>query len=116
LSTFATPLNSFAYVTHKADMPVAACFCIHDAQRAYYMLGGVDEEHGAAAAAPMAMFACIRHARDLGLEVYDFEGSMVPGIEQYFRSFGGTLTPLYRVVKASLPIEMALKPFKRSLF
>jgi hypothetical protein len=64
----------------------------------------------------MAMFACIRHARDLGLEVYDFEGSMVPGIEQYFRSFGGTLTPLYRVVKASLPIEMALKPFKRSLF
>ena len=67
-------------------------------------------------AAPMAMFACIRQARELGLEVFDFEGSMIPGIERYFRSFGGTLTPLYRVVKASLPIEWALKPFRRSIF
>ncbi len=116
LTGFFQPTNSFAYVTHKDDLPVAVCFCLHDAKRAYYVLGGVDDEHGVAAAAPMAMFACIRHARDLGMEIYDFEGSMVPGIEQYFRSFGGELTPLHRVVKASLPIEIALKPFKRALF
>jgi hypothetical protein len=113
---FARPDNSFAYVTRKAGVPVAACFCIHDAKRAYYVLGGVDDVQGVGAAAPMAMFACIRQARDRGLERYDFEGSMVPGIEHYFRSFGGDLTPLYRVVKASLPIEMALKPFRRSIF
>lgn len=91
-------------------------FCLRDARRAYYVLGGVDDEHGAAAAAPMALFTCIRHARDHGLEVFDSEGSMVPGIEQYFRSFGGTLTPLHRVVRASLPIEMVFKSVKRSLF
>jgi hypothetical protein len=116
LNGFAQPNNSFAYVTHKDGVPVAVCFCVHDAERTYYVLGGVDDDCGVAAAAPMAMFACIRHARELGQGVYDFEGSIVPGIEQYFRSFGGTLTPMYRVVKASLPIEMVLKPFKRALF
>ena len=116
LHGFARPDNSFAFVTCKAGVPVAACFCIRDATRAYYVLGGVDADEGVGGAAPMAMFACIRQARELGLEVFDFEGSMIPGIERYFRSFGGTLTPLYRVVKASLPIEWALKPFRRSIF
>ena len=116
LTQFACADNSFAWVTRKEDVPVAVCFCLRDSKRAYYVLGGVDEERAVSAAAPMAVFACIRHARELGLEVFDFEGSMVPGIEQYFRSFGGVLTPLHRVVKASLPIELALKPFKRALF
>jgi lipid II:glycine glycyltransferase (peptidoglycan interpeptide bridge formation enzyme) len=116
MGCYANPSNSFAYVTCKAGMPVAACFCIFDEKRAYYVIGGVDDEHGVAAASSMALFACIKHARDVGLEVFDFEGSMVPGIEKYFRSFGGTLTTLHRIVKASLPIEMMLKPFKRSLF
>jgi hypothetical protein len=116
LSAFATPENSYAYVTRREGRPVAACFCVRDRRRSYYVLGGVDDEHGVSAAAPMAVFASIRHAREAGLERFDFEGSMVPGIEQYFRSFGGALTPMYRVVKASLPIELALKPFKRTLF
>ncbi len=116
LTAFATPDNSFAYVTYKEERPVAVCFCMYDARRAYYLLGGVDDEHGVSSAAPLAVFGCIRHAREKGLELFDFEGSMVPGIEQYFRSFGGALIPLCRVVKASLPIELALKPFKRALF
>lgn len=116
LHGFATPGNSFACATVSRGEPLAVTFCVHDQRRAYYLLGGVDERQQQPAASPMAMFGCIRRARDLGLETFDFEGSMIPGIERYFRSFGGTLTPLYRVVKAWLPVELALKPFKRSLF
>lgn len=116
LHQYAKGHNSFAFITRLHENPVAGCFCVHDHHRAYYLLGGFDHHNTLAAAGPMTMFACIRHARDLGLEQFDFEGSCVPGIERYFRSFGGTLTPMFRVVKASLPIEMVLKPFKRHLF
>jgi len=30
-------------------------------------------------------------------ELYDFEGSMLPGVEQFYRRFGGELTPYYRI-------------------
>lgn len=42
----------------------------------------------------MSLYYSILHARDLGLRVFDFEGSGVPEIEEYFRSFGGSLVPL----------------------
>ncbi len=113
---FATPASSFAYATWLGEAPVAVCFCIHDCQRAYYLVGGVDAAKDETAASPMAIFAGIRHARDLGLEIFDFEGSSVPGIERFFRGFGGDLVPQLRVVRAPLLVEMALKPFKRSLF
>ncbi len=116
LHDFAHKGNSFACATISEGVPVAVTFCVYDKRRAYYLLGGVDERQQQPAAAPMAMFACIQRARELGLEVFDFEGSMVPGIERYFRSFGGDLVPMCRVVKAPLPIELLLKPFKRSLF
>jgi hypothetical protein len=116
LQQFADKTNSFAFVTRLNSKPIAACFCVHDRTRAYYLLGGFDHESNVPAAAPIAMFGCIKHARDMGLEHYDFEGSSVPGIERYFRSFGGELTPVFRVIKASLPIEMVLKLFKRHLF
>ena len=35
--------------------------------------------------------------KELGLNQYDFEGSMVQSLEQFFRKFGGTLTPYYAV-------------------
>jgi hypothetical protein len=64
----------------------------------------------------MSMVEAIRHARDLGLQTFDFEGSAIPPVEAYFRGFGGKLTPYFRVNKAWLPIEMVLKFFKRRLF
>ena len=62
------------------------------------------------------MIESIRHAKELGLKTFDFEGSVIPAIERYFRGFGGKLTPYYRVNKAWLPLEMALKLVKRQLF
>jgi len=116
LHAFAGAGHAYACATISDGAPIAVTFCVYDERRAYYLLGGVDERQQPPAAAPMAMFACIQRARELGLEVFDFEGSMVPGIERYFRSFGGDLMPLCRVVKAPLPIELLLKPFKRALF
>lgn len=113
---FANDKNSFAFITMKNKKSIAGAFCVHDKNTAYYLLGGYDSEsrhHGAGA---LALWEAIKHSQALGLKYFDFEGSMVPQIEKYFRGFGGRLTPYYRVNKAKLPLEIILKFFKRELF
>ena len=116
LFNFADNTNSFAYATFRDDNPIATSFCVYDKDTAYYLLGGYDyknKHHGAGA---LSVWGAIKHAKELGLKYFDFEGSMVPQIERYFRGFGGKLTPYYRINKAKLPLEMLLKFFKRELF
>jgi len=58
----------------------------------------------------------IEKAKQLGCQIFDFEGSMLKGVEIFFRNFGGKMEPYYTINKASLPIEMLLKFKKRELF
>lgn len=62
------------------------------------------------------MFEAIQHTQQLGLERFDFEGSVIPAIERYIRGFGGKLTPYFKVNKAWLPIELAMKFVNRNIF
>ena len=116
LFTYANPANSYTFVVESSGIPIAGAFVVHDARSAYYLFGGYRPEDKHNAAGALALFESIRHAKELGLEVFDFEGSSVPAIERYFRGFGGRLTPCYGVNKAWLPIEMGLKLFKRRQF
>ena len=113
---YANPTNSFGFTTYRGENPISTCFIVHDAKTAYYLLGGYraeDRHHGAG---PLAVFAAIQHSQELGLKTFDFEGSMVPAIERYFRGFGGQLTPYLTVNKGWLPVEMALKLIRRQIF
>ncbi|MDA8087541.1 MAG: GNAT family N-acetyltransferase [Nitrospiraceae bacterium] len=116
LFDFATGSNSFAFAAFRGDIPIACTFCVRDNETAYYLLGGYDSVNKHHGAGPLCVWEAIRHAKSLGLAYFDFEGSMVPAIERYFRGFGGQLTPYYRANKAALPLEIALKFFKRRLF
>lgn len=82
----------------KDGSPLAATYIAWDNKRSYYLMGGYDAEkhhHGASA---MATWEAIKFSKnELGLSEFDFEGSMVPNIEQYFRKFGGNLIPHYTV-------------------
>jgi len=116
LFDFAKEHNSYAFVTFDKEIPVGCAFCIYDNKTAYYLLGGYDsanKHHGAGA---MSMWEAIKHAQKLGLKYFDFEGSMVPQIERYFRGFGGQLTSYYTVNKAIFPLEVILKLIKREMF
>lgn len=116
LFEFANSNNSVAFATFNNDRPIACTFCVYDKNTAYYLLGGYDHEckhHGAGA---LSMWEAIKYTKELGLDYFDFDGSMVPQIERYFRGFGGQLTPYYRINKAKLPLEILLKFVKRELF
>jgi len=69
--------------------PAAGVFVIHDDRIAYYLIGGYADgaHHGAGA---LALWSAILKARQLGLQTFDFEGSVIPSIERYFRGFGAS--------------------------
>ncbi len=108
--------NSFCFISCYQGSPAAGVFVVHDSKTAWNLMTGYDNNNTHHGAGPLAMNCAIQKAKALGLEVFDFEGSVIPPIERYFRGFGGQLTPVFGVNKAWLPIEMGLKLLKRQKF
>ena len=78
--------------------PLGAVWIAWDDKRAYYLLGGYDSSANSNNALALAMWRAIEFAATgLKLPEFDFEGSMIPSVERFFRKFGGTLTPNYRI-------------------
>jgi len=116
LYQYASPSNSFAFAAFNQGRPIACVFCVYDRKSAYYLMGGYDPSsahHGAGAA---CMEAAIFKAKSLGLEIFDFEGSIIPAIERYIQGFGGRLTPYFTINRAWMPLEILLKFKKRAVF
>jgi lipid II:glycine glycyltransferase (peptidoglycan interpeptide bridge formation enzyme) len=116
LSCFADSSNSFAFAAMNNGQPVSATLTIHDKSTAYYLLGGYDPATKHSGAGILCMWQSILHSRESGLETFDFEGSMLPEVERFFRGFGADLVPYFTVNKAWLPLEFMLKLFKRERF
>jgi len=116
LFEFANKNNSFAFATFQDEKPLACFFVVYDQVSTHGVASGYDHRYKHRGGGPLATWGAIQHAKDLGLQCFDFEGSMVPRFEKYLREFGGQLIPYYRVNKAKLPLEIILKFFKRDLF
>ncbi len=116
LFNFSTPHNSFAFTAYQNNIPIAAAFCLFDKHKAYYLLGGYDNKNKHHGAGPLCMLECIKYAQNLKLPVFDFEGSMLPEVEKYFRDFGGELKPYYTIHKAAKCTEILLKFVKPNIF
>ena len=83
---------------NKENKPVGGVWIVWDEKRAYYLLGGYDHAAKSNNAVALAMWRAIQYtALNLRLAEFDFEGSVIPPVERFFRKFGGTLTPSYRI-------------------
>ena len=102
LKEFPPGRNSFLFISWKGKYPIAAVYCVYDRKVAYNLMTGYDHERSHSGAQSLAIYKAILKAQSLGLEIFDFEGSMVQNIEKFFRGFGGALVPYYRVSKAKL--------------
>lgn len=111
LLEFANPSNSFAFVAHHNSVAIGATFCVINNSKAVYLFGGFDAENKHHGAGVSCMWQSILKAKELGLKHFDFEGSMNPKIERYFREFGGELVPYFNVqkVKPVFKTILALK-------
>jgi hypothetical protein len=93
--------NSFQVVCYKGDVPLAGVFVVYDSEKAYYIFGGFDDKQKNHSAGPYAMWNAILRAKELGLNIFDFEGSEIPQIEKYFQRFGSLKKDYYRIEKNS---------------
>jgi len=115
LFEFANDDNSYSFICYKNGTPISTSFCIYDNQTAYYILGGYDYENKHHSAGTMVIWESIKHAKATGLKYFDFEGSMKPEIEKYFRKFGGKLTTIYRINKINRSLDIISKILKKEI-
>ena len=81
----------------------------HDSLSVYLLAIGSIAELRNQGCIPLLIWEAISMFRD-SHQIFDFEGSMIPRIERFFRSFGGALTPYSRLFKAkNIGIELLLK-------
>ena len=108
LFEFANMKNSFSFIVYDGETPVSTTFCLYDTQVCYYLAGGYDREIKATGAGVLALWDSILEAKKLGVPIFDFEGSMIPSIEKYFRGFGGELMPMFQIKKSSKIFKVLL--------
>ncbi|MCM1044010.1 MAG: GNAT family N-acetyltransferase [Candidatus Gastranaerophilales bacterium] len=91
---------------------VHACsYFVYDRNVCYYLISGSNPEFRSSGAQTLILWEGIQFAAKVS-NAFDFEGSMIEGIETYFRAFGGDLIVNYEVRRQSLSGQLydILKP------
>jgi len=74
----------------------AGVYIVWDQESAYYLMGGADPKFRNSGAATLLLWEAIKFSSQ-HTNKFDFEGSIIPPIEEYFRSFGGQPKPYSKV-------------------
>ena len=80
----------------------AAVFVAWQENCAYYIAGGSDSIGRKSGAHLLVLSEAIREVSNLAAS-FDFEGSMIPGVERVFRSFGAIQKPYFTISKGNRP-------------
>ncbi|MCR5482410.1 MAG: GNAT family N-acetyltransferase [Clostridia bacterium] len=76
----------------------SGAFLVWDEHSVYYLINGTDPNYKNSQANTLLIYEGIKQAHDLG-KAFDFEGSVIPGVEKAFRQFGGVRKPYFRIYK-----------------
>lgn len=95
-------------IFNEENKAIGGCVLAYDTKRAYYIMGGISRENNFGMS--YLLWNAILYTKNiLQLPVFDFEGSMIPSIEKYFRKFGGELTPYYSLNNILLTLKNSFK-------
>lgn len=89
---------------------------VRDGDRAYYLTGGTHAALRRSGAQSLLVWDAIRRSAEY-VSVFDFEGSMIEGVANFFRGFGSTPVPYVQVTKTSrrLGVAIAARDMARAL-
>lgn len=97
---------------HEQNLHSVAMLC-WDRKSAYYHIAGDDPSYRKSGSGVYLAWHLIQYAsNELGLEMFDFEGSMIPGIERVRKNFGATKKPYIKVKKYNSQIFKILSTLK----
>lgn len=80
---------------YKGKDLASAALHAGNGKTAFYLFGSNDRELSGTKGGARVLWESICAAKKQGFEVYDFEGSMIEGVEYFFRSFGGEIVPTF---------------------
>jgi hypothetical protein len=95
---------SILEAVHPNGKVIGAIYLIWDQQEMMYLYGGYDDQINDSGAMPLLFWTALQKAHEMKLP-FNFEGSMIPGVERFFRSFGAIQTPVFTIEKKSFPYK-----------
>ena len=81
----------------------AAIFVVWENFSAYNLAAGGDPALRKSGAHSLILWEAIRYVSQY-TDTFDFEGSMIPGVERFFREFGAIQTPFFTITKGKLSL------------
>ena len=81
----------------------AAVFVVWQPSGAAYIAGGSHPEWRRSGAHALTLWAAIRHAAQF-TDTFDLEGSMLRGVERFFREFGALQTPYFTIRRGRMSL------------
>lgn len=96
------------WVARRGDDIQAIVWHVWDDNCGYYLMGSNNPNSKDNRAMTALLWHSIKHSKTIGKEGFDFEGSMDPGVEKFFRNFGGK-RELYLVLRKNESLLWKLK-------
>lgn len=100
--------SAAVWVARRNDEIQAIVWQVWDEHTAYYLMGSNNPQTRDNRAMTALLWHAIKHAKLTGKSGFDFEGSMDPGVEKFFRNFGGK-RQLYLVLRKNESLLWKLK-------
>lgn len=83
----------------REGQALSAVFVVHDSRASYQIISGIDWNDHNPDAGYVTTWAAIHDALEAG-RAFDFEGSRIRGVEQYYRRWGAPAKPTWKLRKA----------------
>lgn len=100
----------------KNGKVVAANFCVYGKEKTTYKFGGYSNDNKHPGAGALLMWEAIKKSKKMEVTTFDFDGSLIPSVDSFFRGFGGKLVQYQTISKAPFMLEVLLKTRQRNLF
>lgn len=86
------------FVVDASGIIKAVNYIVYDEKSAYYLMGGTNEDKKSSGAATLGLWQAINFASKVSCK-FDFEGSCIRSIEEFFRGFGGNQKMYFNIWK-----------------
>lgn len=93
--------KSAFYIARSSDStPIAALLTVHDAKTTYQIVSAFDPAKRDLPGSYLLLWTALQETLEANRD-FDFEGSALRGVEQYYRKWGPAAVPVWRLEKAA---------------
>lgn len=87
---------------------------VYDSTVCYCLVGIRDKKFNSLGSTEFLFYECIKYASNF-VDIFDFEGSMIKGVEESYRTYGAHQTEYYSITKENSKIKPLLRALRNLL-